>query len=191
MKFFTADYHLGHHGIIESCDRPFRQTRHMDSVIIKNHNRVVDDNDDVYILGDFTMMTKSHRGQIEQYVRKLKGRLHLIMGNHDVKDPWFWTELGFWSVHAPYFEVEEFICVHDPALSQVWVDKWFLCGHIHTLFYMQRNCLNVGVDMHNFTPLSIKQVREQVLDYRNGTRYTARKWLQNMRRERERSALNG
>lgn len=189
MKFITADYHLGHHGIIESCDRPFTQIRHMDSAIIRNHNKVVGDNDDVYILGDFSMYTKTHRGALAEYVRKLKGRLHLIMGNHDVRDPWFWTELGFWSVHAPYFELEEFVLVHDPALSQVWTSRWFLCGHIHTLFYMQRNCLNVGVDMHNFTPLSLEQVRNQVLDYENDVRYTARKWLQNMKQER--STSNG
>jgi len=125
-----------------------------------NHNSVVGKNDDTYILGDYSMASKRYRDYLEKETKKLNGRLHLIFGNHDIKDWKFYIDIGFHSVHAPYLEVEEFICVHDPALSAVNRKAKFLCGHIHDLFLIRKNCLNVGVDVHNFFPISIDRVRE-------------------------------
>ncbi len=157
--WFTADQHLGHEEIITHCKRPFKNAKVMDESIIKNHNEIVKPNDDVYILGDFSMKTKNQRGDYERYTKRLNGRLHLIMGNHDIKDMRFYSEVGFYSVHYPYLEVEEFVCVHDPALSQMNRDIQFLCGHIHDLFSNLKNTLNVGVDVCNFKPLSIDNIR--------------------------------
>jgi len=162
MIYFTADLHLGNDGIIDVCNRPFRNSAIMDNRLIKNYNEIVNDDDDVYILGDFSLKTKLHRGIYEQWVSKLKGRKHLIMGNHDIKDPTFYSEVGFHSVHYPYFEVEEFVCVHDPSLSQVDRNRTFLCGHVHDLFKIQKNCINVGVDVWDFNPISISEARYQV-----------------------------
>lgn len=167
MIYLTADWHLGHDAIIEFCKRPFKNSSLMDRVLIRNHNNIVTDNDDVYHLGDFSIKTKNHRGAYQQWIKKLKGRQHLIMGNHDVRDPLFYNELGFWSIHYPYFEIEEFICVHDPALSAVDRSRPFLCGHVHDLFLKTKNCLNVGVDVHDFKPIHIDVVR----GYFKGDRY--------------------
>lgn len=159
MIYFTADQHFGHDAIIDHCKRPFRNAAIMDKVIIKNHNNIVSDDDDVYIIGDFSIKTEIHKGTIASYVHKMKGRLHLIMGNHDIKNPWIYIDVGFKTVHAPYLEVEEFVVAHDPALSQVDRSRWFLCGHVHDLFHILKNCVNVGVDVNGFKPLSIEEVR--------------------------------
>ena len=82
------------------------------------------------------------------------------MGNHDIKDATFYSDIGFMSVHYPYFKVNDFICVHDPALSQVDRDKIFLCGHIHDLFKTQKNCINVGVDVWDFKPVSETELKQ-------------------------------
>ena len=134
MIYFSSDLHLGHDEIVSLCNRPFRNSTQMDKRIIRNFNEIVKPDDDLYILGDFSIKTKSHRGAYENWTQKLNGRKHLIMGNHDVKDPTFYSDIGFYSIHYPYFEVEEFICVHDPALSQVDRGRIFLCGHVHDLF---------------------------------------------------------
>jgi len=164
MIFFTADQHYDHQAILKYCKRPFENTIQMDRALIRNHNEVVNEDDDVYMLGDFSLSTKLHKSKIEQIVSKLKGRKHLILGNHDIKDPSFWVEIGFQSVHYPYFEVEEFICVHDPSLSQVDRSKTFLCGHVHDLFLHQKNCINVGVDVRYFKPICIDLIRD-ILEY--------------------------
>ena len=162
MDYFSADQHFGHDKIIELCKRPFKNVTEMDNTIIRNHNSIVTDDDDVYYLGDFSLKTSQHRGVLENYVRRLNGRKHLILGNHDIKNPWLYTEIGFWSVHAPYLEVEEFILVQDPALSITKRNQWFLCGHVHDLFRIIENCFNVGVDVNDFKPLSIQQIRMEV-----------------------------
>jgi len=161
MKWFTSDLHLGHDAIIEYCGRPFKNATVMDKSLIKNINNLVQEDDELYILGDLSIKTKSHRGFYQQTLSKIRcNKIVLIMGNHDILDPWFYCELGIHSVHAPYLQVEEFICVHDPALSQVDRNLKFLCGHVHDLFFKQQNCLNVGMDVHDFKPISIDMVRE-------------------------------
>lgn len=41
MIFFTSDLHLGHKGIIEFCNRPFRDTADMQNILIRNYNSIV------------------------------------------------------------------------------------------------------------------------------------------------------
>jgi len=161
MKWFTSDLHLGHEAIIEYCNRPFKNAHKMDTSLIKNINELVSVNDELFILGDLSIRSRNHKGYYEQVLDKLQcKKIVLILGNHDIKDPWFYCDIGIHSVHVPYLKVEEFYCIHDPALSQVSRESKFLCGHIHDLFIMDKNCLNVGVDVHNFAPISINQVRE-------------------------------
>ena len=59
MIFFTSDLHLGHANIIRLCNRPFSNVEEMDETIINNWNSVVTDNDDVYILGDFSYKSEN------------------------------------------------------------------------------------------------------------------------------------
>ena len=41
--FFSSDYHwyLGHKNILKYCDRPFKDTREMDEIIVLRYNEVV------------------------------------------------------------------------------------------------------------------------------------------------------
>lgn len=55
MIYFTADLHFYYKNIIASTNRPFSNTDEMDKVLIQNWNERVSPDDDVYILGDFTM----------------------------------------------------------------------------------------------------------------------------------------
>ena len=183
-KYFTSDYHLGHEEIINLCNRPWKNTHAMDKGIIQNHNSIIKDQDDVYFAGDLSLATKSHRGYLEMIIKKLKGRLHLVLGNHDIRDPRFWSELGIFSIHFPYIEVEEFIIIHDPSLSTVDRNRPFLCGHIHDLFTFQKNVLNVGVDVWGYLPVSINRVRQYFLDMeREGKTTVAIKYLDEMRKK--------
>ena len=127
----------------------------MDNAIINNHNSLIKKDDDVYIVGDFSMYTTKHKSTLEQYVRKLNGNLHLIMGNHDIKNPIFYMEIGFKSFHFPYLEIEKYILCHDPALSNMNQNRKFLCGHVHNLFKTCKSVINVGVDVNNFKPVSM------------------------------------
>ena len=76
MIFLIADLHLGYKSIIEYCSRPFRSLTEMDTKLIENWNRVVNENDEVFVVGDFARKPR-------KFVDKFKGKIILIKGNHD------------------------------------------------------------------------------------------------------------
>lgn len=83
MKYFTADLHFGH-GNMLIWDNPFRNKfdniKEHDDFIIKLWNDTVNQDDEIYVIGDmFFKNIKKARWIIEQ----LKGRIHLVKGNHE------------------------------------------------------------------------------------------------------------
>ena len=82
---FTADPHYGHANIIQLTGRPYRDVHHMNAEFIRRHNARVEaaggDEVDVYILGDFAH--KAHPRTIKECFHALRGRLHLVPGDHD------------------------------------------------------------------------------------------------------------
>jgi len=160
MKYFTADTHFSHANIIEYCNRPFKNLIEMDTEIIRRWNKTVSKDDDIYILGDFAMA--KYRDLLRMYSKELNGNKHLIIGNHDKLHPLSYLKIGFKSIHAPYLEIDGLTLIHDPALSQADNSRQYLCGHVHNLFKRQKNCYNVGVDVHNFYPQSIDFIKEEL-----------------------------
>ena len=80
MIYFTADHHFGHANIIKHLSRPFASVEEMDAALLANWNAVVKPHDTVYILGDLFFR---NTGSAEDYLRRLNGKKHLIVGNHD------------------------------------------------------------------------------------------------------------
>lgn len=82
-KFYTSDTHWNHARVIELCNRPFRDVRHMDEEMILRWNRVVGPDDLVFHLGDFAFGLHDIERTRGIFFR-LSGRKRLIVGNHDV-----------------------------------------------------------------------------------------------------------
>jgi len=80
MIYFTADQHFGHANIIRLCSRPFSDVQKMDEVLIDNWNRRVTNGDTIYIIGDLFFRKTV---PTEEYLKRLKAKKHLILGNHD------------------------------------------------------------------------------------------------------------
>lgn len=149
--FFTADTHFGDRRTLEFSRRPFSDIAEMDKSIINNWNQAVKPADKVYHLGDFGTP------EIIQY---LNGDVILLPGNYE--------QASILDVLANYCAIIEpntvinvdgclFQLVHEPD-SATASEHFFLFGHIHKLQMVKRNGLNVGVDCHNFTPISIDDV---------------------------------
>lgn len=79
MRYFTSDLHLGHTNVIRYCKRPYESVEQMNESLVDNWNAVVKSSDDVYVMGDFSLSATA----VKDYVPRLKGRKHLIKGNHD------------------------------------------------------------------------------------------------------------
>ncbi len=78
---YISDCHFYHENICKKMDkRGFANCDEMNDYMIKQWNSKVNQNDDVYILGDFSF----GRGELtEEIIERLNGNLHLIVGNHD------------------------------------------------------------------------------------------------------------
>lgn len=153
-----ADPHFGHSNILTYCsDRPWSNVEAMDKGIINNSNSIVTDDDDLIIDGDVCLKSATHHNFYMSRIRKLKGRKILIIGNHDDLRPRFYLSVGFWSVHTS-LEIKikdiDAIVVHDPCFSCMDRSKLYICGHVHDLFLTQKNVINVGLDVHNYFPVS-------------------------------------
>lgn len=112
MEFLIADTHFGHENIVVYCGRPFKDSVEMDEVIINRWNKIVSPMDIVYHLGDFSL-SKEHTP--DWYVKRLNGRIVLVMGNHDRrKTATWWKRFGITEAHKKPIEHNGFILSHEP-----------------------------------------------------------------------------
>jgi len=166
LNFFTADLHLGHEAIIVHAKRPFANAAEMNRAIIRNINAACSSDDDLYVIGDFSLASARQRGAYQEWLAKIKPRVHLIAGNHDVLHRLNFLAgdvgVGFFSVHYPYLEVAGFVCLHDPALALAVPNRTVLCGHVHTMWRHCKNAINVGVDVWDFKPVSTEQIENYI-----------------------------
>ena len=170
--FFTSDLHLGHANVIEYCDRPFASVEEMDGAIRKNWNGVISDKDIVFILGDFCF---GSRQTWRYHLDNLHGLKYLIEGNHDKSVPSdMFIEVSQLRNLIIYGDDEipdgqRMTLCHYPMISwyQSHRGAWQLYGHVHGAYSnkgadMQLttpNQLDVGVDVHDFTPISYHDVK--------------------------------
>lgn len=200
--FFTADYHFDHANIIQYCNRPFihdgdidkcsddwisehiKETRkqEMNLTIVKNHNRVVTDDDIVYNLGDFCF---KGTGNAKYWEQQLNGDIVHIRGNHDknngVKSYITHAIMEFcgliiYVTHIPPEERQ----VDTIESNMLNLCDLILCGHVHNNwkhkyieiwsygFKVRKLCINVGVDVWNFEPVSINSILRYVANIKHG-----------------------
>jgi calcineurin-like phosphoesterase family protein len=138
----------------------------MDNTIINLWNRVVQKDDTVYILGDFSMRSADYKPWYEKTLSGLEGRKVLILGNHDRMRPCDYLEVGFESVHTSLI-VDGIFLAHDPALANALPSGMrMFCGHVHELFEKlvskTHRVLNVGVDVCGFQPISWDLAKEKI-----------------------------
>lgn len=170
--WFIADTHFSHSNIIRYCNRPFENTREHDQTLIANWNRVVSPTDAIYHLGDFGFGSK---GYMISILKQLNGRIFFLKGNHDkaVKKP---EPSAYFQFMKDYYELP----IQDPDIGnhkivlchyafEVWNKKhfgsWHLHGHSHgNLPSPNIKRLDVGVDVHNYTPISYEEVKEIMIN---------------------------
>ena len=161
--YFIADTHFGHKNIIRYSNRPFASVREMDETLIENWNNKVSKDSTVYHLGDFCF-GRTYEDTI-RYSSRLNGTIHLIKGNHDkhrqfthhtfdsIRDI---AEINVYGqkITLYHYACRTWNCSHHGA--------WMLYGHSHGSLQDDPNALSfdVGVDCHNYTPLSFDDVAD-------------------------------
>ena len=124
--FFTSDLHFQHSNILKfTKPRPFSTIEEHDEALITNWNSVVKDNDTVYVLGDVAL--KYDPKLLTEQLLRLKGKKHLILGNHDIaKVQAKYLNMGIWESISDYRTIKLFgndgrlyecILFHYPVLE--------------------------------------------------------------------------
>ena len=153
-RYFISDTHFNDDRF-NLFYRPFKTVEEQDEFLIEKWNSVVSENDEVYHIGDFT--TKDEGLQLSG---RLNGKIHLIRGNYD--EPRNQDDLRdiFESVSDEMVLTlsngREVYLNHYP--SKCVSDMFNLTGHIHGLWKVQRNMINVSCDAWHFTPVSEDQI---------------------------------
>ena len=182
-KFYISDLHFRHPNILKFDNRPWSTLEEMEETLIHNWNGVVGKSDDVYVLGDFIWSAKSDDWL--DIVDKLNGRIHLILGNHDIKNMSTTLRKKFASI-STYKEVKDngkrVLLSHYPMpfYRGDYNDNIIhLYGHLHTTIeeaFMQHlknyilendtrttgkhkcNFYNVGCMLIGYTPRTLDEI---------------------------------
>ena len=177
MIYYISDIHFGHRNVIGMDNRPFETIEEMDEILIHRWNERVIDEDDVYIVGDFAYRNGR---TADWYLKRLKGRKHLIIGNHDL------ATLRNAKAMELFASVEKMNMVIDNgrmvSLCHYPVAEWngkrhggfHVHGHIHCrrddvyTFMSRFDCaLNAGCMINDYRPATLDELIENNLRFRN------------------------
>jgi calcineurin-like phosphoesterase family protein len=159
--FFVADTHFGDEAILHYENRPFKTVDEMDSSIIKDWNKTVDDSDTVFVIGDFGGV-----GREKKILNKLNGKKILIKGNHDLKSNQEYRLDGFAEVYDFPVIFEEFwILSHAPIYVNTNMPYANIFGHVHNNpifkdYSNQHFC--VSIERLNYKPISFDEIKRKV-----------------------------
>lgn len=182
--FVTSDCHVNHVNILQYCRGAFASTvEDMNDMLTQRWNDTVSPTDDVIILGDIVMGKRSESLEI---VKTWHGNKFLVPGNHDNVHPMFAAKKNFQMMVEMYQAagivilppVIQIVCdditfdaCHFPfdgdhtgeVRFQEWRPKdsgnWLLHGHVHgTGSAVGDRQIDVGVDAHNMTPVSMTDI---------------------------------
>ena len=174
--YFTSDLHLGHESIL-SIRPQFGNMEEHDHFLIDRWNQKVKKNDEVYILGDFCFRAEK---PVTDYLSRMKGRKHLIVGNHDGHWMKQLNNMADYFASVDYlkimkFEKKQITLCHYPMLEwpgSRYVESgtsFLIHGHIHSetdsavfdyIKNHQPHALNAGVDVNGFEPVTFEELLE-------------------------------
>lgn len=158
QTYIISDHHFFHGNIEQYAQRP---PDHME-ILVKRHNEVVHDQDQVLFLGDLAFT--SNKEKIRSMTDRMAGIKYLILGNHDHHSSSWYEDLGF-KVSEPIYKVfwnaggsYPTLITHEPV--QYLPDTYYnIHGHIHrgtqTEFGLSDRHYNVSCEVLDYKPIPI------------------------------------
>lgn len=173
--YLSSDYHFGHDREFIYKPRGFNSIEEMNETIIKNHNSVVDKNDDFFFLGD--LMLGDNEIGID-CVSRLNGRIHLIRGNHDTDKRWNEiypkipniVQFHGWSDVIQYRKYHFYLSHFPTETANITAESLKQCtlnlfGHTHSNEIFRNDIpmyYNVAPEAHNNTPVLLDDIIDEM-----------------------------
>ncbi|NKJ72672.1 hypothetical protein GFL38_10390 [Rhizobium leguminosarum bv. viciae] len=173
-KFYSADLHLGHHGILQHCSatRPFDTVEDMDRAIVAGINERLESSDILYIVGDFTV--SSDAAYARHLFHAINARKILVLGNHDLDSkgglnrnirelPWDIPPVHALETHdeGARLYLHHYACRTWPAAHH---GSYHLYGHSHGNLPPMGRSRDVGIDCPDalFAPMTFAEIKESL-----------------------------
>jgi calcineurin-like phosphoesterase family protein len=153
MNYFSSDHHFHHRNIQKFCPdtRAGETVEEMNQLLIEAHNSVVNSDDEVWFLGDFSFGTAE---QTKSIISQLNGQLNLVYGNHDK------VIRGDQSIQKMFKSVQEYkrisvgrqsiVLFHYPIMEwdSIHHGAYHLFGHVHGSLMSKPHgrSMDVGID---------------------------------------------
>lgn len=180
MIWLTSDLHLFHNKEFIYEPRGFASIEAMNEAIERNWNDMVNDDDEVYILGDLMVGGKAVSNDVGmEIVRRLKGKKHIIIGNHDTD-----ARIKLYQQEESVIDVQYTLMMrykgrslylsHYPTFTsslehekpKQWIINFY--GHTHTKERFFNNIpfmYNVALDAHENHPVllddALREIKER------------------------------
>ena len=163
--WLTSDTHFCHNKDFIFNPRGFNDVDTMNTFIKMQWNYLINPEDDIYLLGD-VFLIDDNTGL--EFLKSLKGKIHIILGNHDSED-----RIKLFKTCENVVEITyatkiksngfTFILSHYPMLIHNFKDDkplWNLHGHTHSpdKFSEFYHCYNVALDAHNNRPVELDEI---------------------------------
>lgn len=145
----------------------------MHNHLLNKWNEKISEEDDVYIVGDFS----NERGYLKttELLKSLNGNKYLIKGNNDnfldndkfdrklfkfIKDYYILDIKDYSDI------IKKIVLFHYPILEWegYYNNAMLIHGHWHKDKKYHKLAFNTACDIHNFSPLSINEILEMVLN---------------------------
>lgn len=165
LVYLIADLHFGGESIIRYENRPFQSVDEMEQVLITRWNGIVNCDDTVYVLGDFSSDQDAEKDK--RILEKLNGMKILIMGNHDShRTPEEWRAIGFAECSPwPIIYKEFFMLSHEPLYLNRNMPYANIYGHVHgnvTYQSITEQSACVSVERIHYTPVAFDVLIEEM-----------------------------
>ncbi len=166
MQYFTADIHFADPDTLIYSNRPFKNIRQYDKYMIKQINKTAKKDDIIYVCGDFFDCDgPTHDSYLKssQYVKKIKAKMLLIVGNNEERIIKYFFDNDFEKFRAYCKDIgfidlvksvqlnfagRDFYLVHEPVNTNPKYINLF--GHIHSGGVYRSYGINVGVDPYHY-----------------------------------------
>ena len=182
MIWITSDWHFSHQKPFIYEQRGYESPEEMNKDIIEKFNTVVEENDDVYVLGDLCLGGSERLSENRELIKKMNGLLHIVRGNHDSD-----KRIEMYSTLPNVVEIQNsiylkyegyhFYLSHYPSMTSNYDDEKGLkhrtinlCGHSHTRdrwLNWETGSYHCEVDAHHNNPVSLDNI---ILDMINHQR---------------------
>lgn len=172
--WLCSDWHFNHNKDFIYKERGFSSIEEMNQTIIENHNKLVAEDDIVYVLGDCMLGPDNNAGI--DLINQMNGIKYLAYGNHDTD-----ARLEAYKTHNLFKDIQMcyrlrykkhmFILSHYPTVTANGTDLRVinLYGHTHQTdrYFEDRPYMyNIGMDAHNCYPVLLDNAIEEIKAYK-------------------------